>query len=443
MQNINHNLSQVNSTILPLRNEETNAEVDKIVQMFQTIINSENELLLYFNNEDHKKYLAYQSQGCSSKWAHEQKAKLVAGKVIQQAIIGQPIETILYSLRNTANTEEFLHFLKVKPEILEEIQSTPNVFATDIWERYVVKVTNFNRHYNNADQTVYGNMMHRSVAIAAKLLKKKTCSTAEIREFLADRRRDIAFFQLCNTPLCTQRNIKRANHYGFVRPTIEGAATTKLRERTEYHSIVEETWRYIKKCKLEGKDHLLEAEIDEENEKPNGYVTFFSTINGEKVMLHNIDFDFSYELTSFSEEKQDEVTETQYCPIFYHTQRLGNPDYDKILKYLDCLFEEALQELNPKLLLITLAKIFFWSCHSKIYFFGELSIAETEFRSIWESKEFNCLKSLPPWKNGVIPWKEVVTRFIEEDFVKVFPSFFDWDSCSLDSNMSGYDLFEL
>lgn len=438
MQKINNDLPAFTP---PLRDEDAQSKTNKIVQTFKTIIHDENELFLYLNKEDQKKYSAYKAQGCSAKWSLNHKTKLVASKVIRKCIVGRSLESIVYLLRNTSHAEEFLHFLHVKPEILEEIQSIPNQFTTDIWKRYAVRTPNFNRFYNRADQMVYGNMMHRSVAIAANLIKKKQFSISEIREFLASRRRDIAFFQLCNT-LCTQKNIEKAAKYGLTRSEDAGV-TTKLPENGSYYKIVEESWRYVRKCKKEKKDDLLETEIDEDNEKPNGYVTFYTRLKGQKVKLHSMDFDFSIQRTDLTDEQIDEMNDRLHCPLFFHTQSLHNPDYDKMLKHLDSLFEEAFEEMNPSMLLKTLAKIFFWSCHVKPYYFGEPSIAETEFRSIWESKEFTCLKSLPPWKEGIIPWSEVVIRFSEEDFVEAFPSLFDWSHYSFESNSNLYDLFEL
>ena len=97
----------------------------------------------------------------------------------------------------------------------------------------------------------------------------------------------------------------------------------------------------------------------------------------------------------------------------------------KILKGVVGLYQEAV-DMDPsqkKPFIEQLGLIFWWLCQAKPYDRGDPSIAEMLIRALANLKGI----TLPPWKDDLIPWEEVMLTFDPEEFKKKFHTLFATD----------------
>lgn len=90
-----------------------------------------------------------------------------------------------------------------------------------------------------------------------------------------------------------------------------------------------------------------------------------------------------------------------------------------IINSVEIILEEA-RELSGRDLMISLGLIFWWLCRSKMWFIGELHIAEGVIRSFANNKR----APLPPWKEGVSPLDEVLKSINPLLFAENFHTLF-------------------
>lgn len=134
----------------------------------------------------------------------------------------------------------------------------------------------------------------------------------------------------------------------------------------------------------------------------------YAEIEGEKVMI-----------AKFIRKKE----KGQHTPFLIHTAPI---DVARIVTYVEkilCPASMKIDKDNPRELTKALGGIFWWICVGKLWEGGDPSKAEILIKAIWREK----LGKVPGWKNGIIPWMEVVCQPSVEEFMEQFEEFLDWE----------------
>ncbi len=123
----------------------------------------------------------------------------------------------------------------------------------------------------------------------------------------------------------------------------------------------------------------------------------------------------------------DRVIQLSTVPLFSNTGDLIHAPVESIpvmLNIVESIYNRVIMERNKEEIVRLSGEIYWGICQASPWVYGEPSIAEMLFRSIWEMKEMKN----PSWKNDVIPWVEVVTAHSISGFGEKFSEFFNWDS---------------
>ncbi|CDR34781.1 hypothetical protein [Criblamydia sequanensis] len=261
-------------------------------------------------------------------------------------------------------------------EYLELIKSTKEEEIGERWKDYVIFKNPEEAAFlgYSANQENYGKWMHQTVRLSVKGLKKKDWNFDKLLRFL----------RCC-------REYESLRH-------------TSGEERTQPG------------CSFLGGPYKVIADFFK-SYQPDGVtcietkrgLTFFSYLRGEKIKLSSL---------SISEK-----------PLIYQgKETFGGIDHTdpevaaKIMEFVKSgLYPKALQETDREELKRILGKIFWWICQAKPWLAGDPSIAETLIRTIWQSKGFESLS----WKEGIIPWAEVVKEADVEKFAENFHKLFN------------------
>lgn len=87
-----------------------------------------------------------------------------------------------------------------------------------------------------------------------------------------------------------------------------------------------------------------------------------------------------------------------------------------ILEAVEEMYLNALLEADPNRLTERLGEIFWWLCQAKPWERGDPSIAETIIKSVADFKD----SRLPGWKEGIVPWEEVMKTPDPLEFARNF-----------------------
>lgn len=261
-------------------------------------------------------------------------------------------------------------------EYLELIKSTKQEEIGERWKNYSIfknpKDAAF-LHYD-ADQENYGKWMHQTVRLGLKGLKKKEWGFDKLLRFL----RCCREYETCKHSSGEERTQSI--------PTFLGGP---------YKIIAD----FFKSYTPDGD---LSIEIKDG-------VTFYSYLGEEKIELSSL---YTYEepLIFFGKE------------VFGVIDHTDPKTAAKIMEFVKSdLYPKALQETDKEELKKHLGKIFWWICQAKPWMQGDPSIAETLIRTIWQSKGFES----PGWKEGIIPWVELVKEPDVEKFAENFHKLFN------------------
>ena len=94
----------------------------------------------------------------------------------------------------SSNSLYMLEFLLDRSDDdLEFILSFPKEEIGEKWQNYVIRQKDWSKAYHNADQEIYGQMMHHTVMVASRLLTERNWSFDDVLMFLAIRRQMAAF----------------------------------------------------------------------------------------------------------------------------------------------------------------------------------------------------------------------------------------------------------
>ncbi len=118
------------------------------------------------------------------------------------------------------------------------------------------------------------------------------------------------------------------------------------------------------------------------------------------------------------EGKYIELSSTNYMSFYGPSVFSHTSNKHSNLLYTKCsqLYEAAMQESDPELLLQKLG-IFFWvNCQAKLWSKGEPAIGEMIIRAVLASKGLK----FSGWKLGIIPWVEVFKYIDGNEFGKNF-----------------------
>lgn len=266
---------------------------------------------------------------------------------------------------------------------MNNIRQNPLEISGSHWEKHCVKKSEFQdciARYNT-DQKIYGSLMATSVEHA---LRSEDLSFDYILAFFCFTRSLMTQMQsqekfgtlvteACSHFLNNERNTKNSSTY----------LRSAYKDLNHYYSSEE----FINKAesaqgiiKLDNRQgHLIVGEVDH-----------------KKVPLSRITPE-----------------------VVHHTRPECVPD---ILKHVEKLFHEALEEPDTEKVIDNCAKIFWWLCQSKFVFRGDPSIAEMIVSFILEKHGVE----FPGWKEDIIPWQEVMKCFTDKEFETKFREILDF-----------------
>lgn len=287
---------------------------------------------------------------------------------------------------------------------LEFILSMPKEEIGEKWQNYVVRQKDWSKAYN-ADQKIYGQMMHHTIMVAAHLISNKNWSFDDVLMFLAIRRQIAAF--VAGHP--------KAGKYGRLRLGLEDNPITYC---AGYYVSIPERLREVMKKRnphapgKSGEASFVEFEPDGFTHRSGIYI--YKGVIGEE--------EFTLSLLNYR-DKLVNTPKEEFPPSLaeiYHTdQKVAHQVMEYVIHHL-C--PKALNETNLEALLEDLGRIFWWTCQAKPWMLGDPSIAETLVRSILSIKGLEA----PPWQKDLIPWIEVMVEPDINEFAKNFHQLFEW-----------------
>lgn len=244
---------------------------------------------------------------------------------------------------------------------------------------------NLNSSYQN--QMPYGQLMHQSTNIITNLIlerQKESDSFPSLEELLSEcaTRRQLMAWQ-CNHQEAELFGIYRNIRYGTPLSDLYSDLGKKLNEKLKAHSIDSPL------DLTPGKSGLIK---ENENES-----VIQAKVEGEVIDLTRIRLN----------KKLIEHTEPK--------------EIEKILKHVDTLYEELINEKDHDKAKELAGVIFWWLCQTKPWKRGDPSIAEIFIRGVLNAKGI----PLAGWKTGIIPWAEATLEFDVDLFGKNFHTLFE------------------
>lgn len=287
-------------------------------------------------------------------------------------------------LLNSKSPFEMDYALKRMDPWMHDLMFLMNeVNSSDVWENYIVRLPNWNKGiYNNANQVVYGQMMHHTVKTASSALKNGKLDFDGLISYLAQRRKIIALFQ--DTLMSGSVGDKREsnmetdciNHYAEILNRFPkeqaGNGTIVLNQKT---------------MTIEEQVYILEE-----------HYTVVAKIGEGQLKLSSINFD----------KKKLIHTDAKTAEV--------------IMAYVkNVLFQRIMEETDEETIMRDLGRMFWWLCQAKPWKLGDPSIAETLFKTILELKGCEIFK----WREKCIPWVEAMVFADPEQFSTHFIKMFD------------------
>jgi hypothetical protein len=293
-------------------------------------------------------------------------------------------------------------FLHKSSEDLAFILSIPEDEIGDKWQNYVVRKNDWKKMYQDSNQEMYGKMMHHNVKVAS-LLMEKWKSLPDIVDFLAMRRRQIAYTvnptrdSNCNVGLLRSSPYSTRCQKDYA--VIPEELKKRIEEKPHSSSILTSFSNY-----LMPKKNLKGTSSVELNSNDGSYL-YKGKIGEDEIVLSKLHLHRGEEVSSWE---------------ILHT---SPQNAEEVMKHVEChLYPELLKEKSHEILLEDLGRVFWWICQAKPWNLGDPSIAETLVRTILT---VHGLES-PPWKKNLIPWVEVMVEPDVNKFAKNFHLLFDW-----------------
>ncbi|MCB1111760.1 MAG: hypothetical protein H7A37_09350 [Chlamydiales bacterium] len=336
---------------------------------------------------------------------------------IQRETTEEAIKAIEYS----TNAEDLEYRLRFGPEFsIQQLLADHPINDQTSWEKHIVRIEGWavNLLYckTNKEQKQYGQLMEQSIQMAKDAFERYRLSLDDLLDFLAIRRRLIA--QTLNSYKYEYFGEKRVCNY-----------FSPL--HYNYIHLHEHVIKLLNQPTVSNNDHI---EIEAVKwlaskftifrrlpyfEKEPKSITFYGCIDGDRIQLDEVvvfmektvNNSYEHNATLFYNEKLNSTA----CLI--HTKPENIP---KIMRHCEKLHDSLTVSDHERKIQI-LGEIFWWICRAKPWERGDPSIAETYFKTLGL---FNGIL-FPAWKEGLIPWEEVIKEPSVDKFGKNFPNLFD------------------
>lgn len=274
------------------------------------------------------------------------------------------------------------------------------------WRKFILNLNEYSlSDMYELDQSIYGSVISNTVQMLAELIKANA-TYQQVSSFAAFGRS-----VMDTNPYSDKGHGDKRKSYNYFMD--DGSQVTYMallyEVSEERYGQLLESWKNIDSSLVSRKENLRRSELPGHlaysfDDQKYTSITFNGKINGNLYPLNTLYSDENSLL--YLTHTSTDVLER----INYGTDHLSQ------------LYDEALLISEEKMLIKKLGELFWWYCQIKPVFHGDPSIAEVMVKGALLAKGFQ----VPGWKQGLIPWVEVVLEPDPIKFGERFESYFDY-----------------